>query len=376
MTGGRLLLWLIMAGLGWASGPLCLLAGEGRENWKTEWEKTLKAARTEGEVAVFGEPTLENERAIREFQKAHPEIQLKLSPIGAGNFAQRVLAERRAGKYLADVFSGGSTSPSQLLAPAKVLDPIRSAMILPEVIDESLWFRRKFHFADPEEQHVLLNDGTVTTDFIVYNKKVVRPEEFRSHWDLLNPAWKGKIVAYDPRLPGGASSQMRFLYYNPKLGPKFISQLFGQMDVTLSANRRQVMDWVATGKFPLGLFVGRELDTAKQQGLPVDELIIKAEGAMLGSGAGSIMLINRAPHPNAARVFINWFLSRDGQTAWQRMTDRNSLRKDIPKDYLTDWKERVPQEDGHYIFTNLADYQDLLPGRRLVNEALQKAGKK
>lgn len=376
MKGRRLFVWPIIAALGVASGPLCLLAGEVRENWKTEWERTLKAARTEGEVAVFGEPTPDNEHALREFQKGHPEIQLKLSPIGASNFAQRVLAERRAGKYLADVFSGGSTSPTQLLAPAKVLDPIRSAMILPEVIDESLWFRRKFHFADPEGQYVLLNDGTVTTDLITYNKKLVRPEEFRSHWDLLKPAWKGRIVAYDPRLPGGASSQMRFLYYNPKLGPKFISQLFGQMDITISANRRQVMDWVATGKFPLGLFVGRELDTAKRQGLPVDEMIIKGEGAMLGSGAGSIMLINRAPHPNATRVFINWFLSRDGQTAWQRMTDRNSLRRDIPKDYLTNWKERVPQEDGPYIFTNLSDYEDLLPGRKQVDEALQKAGKK
>ena len=38
---------------------------------------------------------------------------------------------------------------------------------------------------------------------------------------MLQPKWKGKIVAYDPRLPGGASNNMRFLYYNPKLGPKF-----------------------------------------------------------------------------------------------------------------------------------------------------------
>jgi ABC-type Fe3+ transport system substrate-binding protein len=137
------------------------------------------------------------------------------------------------------------------------------------------------------------------------------------------------------------------------------------------------MDWLARGKFALALFVGRELDTAKKQGLPVDEIThVKSEGAMLSSGAGSVTLINRAPHPNAARVFINWFLSRDGQIAWQRHTDRNSLRTDIPKEQLSNSKERVPQEDGLYVFTNLPEYADLSPGRKIVAEALERAAKR
>lgn len=365
-------IFLVFATFGWSLAG----TGDASGDWKGEWEKTLKAARAEGEVAVFGEPSPEIERALREFQKAYPEIQLKLSPIGAGNFAARVLAERRAGKYLADVFSGGSTSPTQLLVPAKVLEPIRSAMILPEVMDESLWFRKKSHFADEQNRYVLLSDGTIVSDLLTYNTKLIRPREFRSLWDLLEPKWKGKIVAYDPRLPGGASNNMRFLYYNPKLGAKFITRLFSEMDITIAADRRQIMDWLARGKFPLALFVGRELDTAKKQGLPVDEMILQGDGAMLTSGAGSVTLINRAPHPNAARVFVNWFLSRDGQIAWQRHNDRNSLRTDIPKEQLTNWKERVPQEDGLYIFTNLPEYADLSPGRKIVGEALERAAKK
>ena len=91
---------------------------------------------------------------------------------------------------------------------------------------------------------------------------------------------------------------------------------------------------------------------------------------------GSVTLINRAPHPNAAKVFINWFLSRQGQIAWQKHTDRNSLRIDISKEAITNWKERVPREDGHYIFTNLPEYEDLRPGRKIVEEALAEAKKK
>jgi len=169
---------------------------------------------------------------------------------------------------------------------------------------------------------------------------------------------------------------MRFLYYNPKLGPKFIQKLFGEMEIAIAADRRQVMDWLATGKYALALFASREVDTAKRQGLPVDELTsLKAEGSHLSSGAGSIALINRAPHPNAARVFINWFLSRQGQRAWQKNTDRNSLRTDIPKEFITEWRERVPQEDGDYVFTNLAEYDDLTAGRKIVEEVLKETGK-
>ena len=346
------------------------------KDWKAEWEKTLKAARAEGEVEVFSEPGIEIQNALAEFHKAYPEIRLKLNPIGARDFASRVLTERRAGKYLADVFTGGTTSPTQLLVPAKVLDPIRSAFLLPEVADASLWFKKRFHFADSEQQYVLLSDGTIVSDLVTYNTKLVRPEEFRSLWDLLNPKWKGKIAAYDPRLPGGASNNMRFLYYNPKLGPKFLHRLLSETEITIATDRRQIMDWLATGKFALALFVGREIDTAKRQGLPVDEMTsIKADGFMLTSGAGSVTLINRALHPNAAKVFINWFLSREGQMAWQKHTDRNSLRTDIPKDSITQWRERVPQEDGDYIFTNLPEYEDLRPGRKIVEDAL-KAGKK
>jgi iron(III) transport system substrate-binding protein len=352
------------------------LAQAQTKSWQAEWDKVVKGAKAEKEVMVGVEPGTDTQEAVREFSKAYPDIQLKLAPIGARDFANRVLAERRAEKYLADVFNGGTTSPTQVLLPAKALDPIRSAFILPEVADESLWFKKKFHFSDREGQYVLLAAGTVINDIVTYNTKLVKPDELRSYWDLTNPKWKGKIAAYDPRLPGGASNDMRFLYYNPKLGPKFIQKLFGEMDIAIAADRRQVMDWLATGKYALALFASREVDVAKKQGLPVDEMTsLRAEGAHLATGAGCISLINRAPHPNAAKVFVNWFLSRQGQTAWQKYADRNSLRTDIPKDMLTDAKNRVPQEDGEYLFTNLAEYDDLTPGRKIIEEALKKAGK-
>ncbi len=84
----------------------------------------------------------------------------------------------------------------------------------------------------------------------------------------------------------------------------------------------------------------RDSEKANKQGLPVDDLdmVDWKEGAHISSGGGSLGLIKGGPHPNAAKLFINWFLSRRGQIALQNYEDLygedppNSRRIDIPKD--------------------------------------------
>ena len=93
--------------------------------------------------------------------------------------------------------------------------------------------------------------------------------------------------------------------------------------------------------------------SAKSQGLPVDEFddLQWKEGAQLTTGGGSMSLIKGAPNPNAARVFINWFLSRRGQIALQKYTDLygedppNSRRVDIPKDMLPHGNRIIREKD-------------------------------
>jgi iron(III) transport system substrate-binding protein len=349
-----------------------------RPDRKAEWERTLKAARAEGQVTVFGWSRDSHLQALTEFQKVHPDIKLVLISGSGSDLGPRLIAERRAEKYLADLFIVGTTTPVEVLMPAKALDPIRPSLILPEVADESLWFGKKFHFADPQKEHVLLNDGTVETSLIAYNTKLVRPEEIQSYWDLLQPKWRGKILAYDPRKRSGAGGPIRFLYFSSKLGPKFVYRLFNEMDLTLASEGHLMTDWLATGKYPLFLFpAAGDIDKAKKQGLPVDELThLSQEGAAMHAGAGAVGIINRPAHPNAAKVYLNWYLSREGQTAYQRITERNSLRTDIPKDRLPDAANIVPKEGVPYIFSALPEYSDLQPIRKVVTEALEKAGKK
>jgi ABC-type Fe3+ transport system substrate-binding protein len=88
----------------------------------------------------------------------------------------------------------------------------------------------------------------------------------------------------------------------------------------------------------------------------------------IASGSGHISVFKDGPHPNAAQLYVNWFLSRHGQLSWQKHTGRNSFRTDIPKDMLEFLELQVPKECGKYMLTSLAKYDDIEPVRKLVGE--------
>jgi len=343
--------------------------------WQAEWEKTLEAAKKEGQVTVY---ISGYEEVLPEFEKEYPEIKL-VSVTGRGSqLAQRMITERRGDKYLADVFNSGGVTTHGQLHIAKVLDPIKPALILPEVTDISKWYQKQHHYTDTEGQYVFSYVGSATYGSIHYNTKLVDARDFKSYWDLLSPKWKGKVVARDIRAPGPGSGNARLFYHHPDLGPSFVRKLFGEMDINLFRDYRQGPDWLAVGKYSICFFC--DVDVLKQQGLPVDTFGPKAfkEGGGLVQQFGTITLVNKAPHPNAARVFINWLLSRKGQIALQKTlvnseSPPDSLRIDIPKDDVPLLSRRV---DGvNYIDTSKPGWQDMKPVIQIMNEVLKAAGK-
>lgn len=166
---------------------------------------------------------------------------------------------------------------------------------------------------------------------------------------------------------------MLFLYHNPQLGPEYIKKLLTVGGLTLVRDERQQTDWLASGKFPIAITAKAEdVDEAKRQGLPLDLLDAHAlkEGAGLEAGGTMISLMNRAPHPNAAKVLINWFLSREGQMVIQKREPmQNSLRDDIPKEDLPPWLRR--QRGVKYIRLWGPEVWDRTPIRTLVTEVVK-----
>jgi iron(III) transport system substrate-binding protein len=315
-------------------------AAEPRAAWHVEWEKTLKAAEAEGEVAVY---VVDYPRfTASQFQKAYPKIKLNLvdGPSGPA-LSSRLMAERRAGKYQADVYIAGQGTHVSVLYPAKALSPMPPAFILPEVKDESKWFKGKHRFVDPETRHSFVFQGHRGL-YISVNTQQARADEIKSWWDLINPKWKGKIIGYDPTIAGVARNVLWYLYMNKFLGAEFMTKLYGDMQLTLSRDHRQLVDWLAAGKAAICVPCDdAELGAAKEQRLPVETIThTLKEGDYIAGGQGVISLIAPAPHPHAAQIFLNWFLSREGQTLYQEHSvksgqrNANSRRTDIPKDVI------------------------------------------
>src|SRR4030095_14785133 len=237
-------------------------------NWRNEWEKLVKAAKEEGRLTIYGVTVFED--VFKYFQKQYPEIKLSYVVGRGAGIAPRLMQERRAGKYLADIYVGGIHSAYELFYRSKVLDPIPPALILPEALDESKWWRGKHHYVDHENQYIFVFEGSVQGGGISYNKKLVDPKECKCFWDLWNPKWRGKAVILHPRTPGMISQSLTFIYHNPKLGAEYIRKLFAEMDVTVSRDDAQMVDWLGSGPFALNFF-GRGIGTAEGIGLPVRE---------------------------------------------------------------------------------------------------------
>src|SRR5437867_9970825 len=351
-----------------------ILAAEGGATWQDQWEKAVRAAEQEGQLVLYSLSEVGDAIANSGFQKKFPKI--KVSVIGArgGEHVPRIMAERRAGKFLADVGDLGNTSPYALYQ-SKALDPITSAFILPEVKDESKWWQGRQHFIDPEGKYILVYVGAPLY-FVGYNTDLVNPSEFKSYWDLLSPKWKGKIVAFDPQAGGFSATRDRFFYHNRELGPEFLRRLFSEMELTLYRRYPQGEDWLATGKFALCLCRHQSISEAKNQGLPVDlvEPSRFKEGVGLETRAKTLVLVNKAPHPNAATVSINWFLSRAGQIDFQKTSGRivdagaeASLRIDIPKDDIPP-RNRLNPGVKYFPQWN-PDFYDMKPITKVITAA-------
>ena len=331
-----------------------LHAAQPRPDWKPEWETTQRAAQKEGRLVVYGPPGVDQQKLYTEiFQQTFPKIKVNYTPGRMSEIMSRIMAEQRAGMRQADLVLGGTDSLLGTLKEKGFLQPIRPVLVLPEILDTAAWFKGKLWFADKEDKFIPMWRAVPYTAACV-NTNLVKANELKSYWDLLQPKWKGKIVSQDLRV-GSARNQMYTLYARKDLGPEYLKRLYSEMDVTLSRNLPQIADWVAGGKFAIAIG-GVDCDDLAAKGLPV--VPIHLEGvAAVGAGTDPASWLASSPNTNAAKVFLNWILSRDGQTQFQKLTRENSLRVDIPKEGIVN-PFSILDPKREYLFTGLEEYKD------------------
>lgn len=339
------------------------------EAWKAEWDKTVAAAEKEGKVVLY---MRRYDAALKDFTKRYPKIKPTIVTGEGSVLGARILSERRADKFIPDLYVGGSYTVAGILRPADAVDTIADKLVLPEVLDTSAWVDNRLRYTDPEKKYNFAFLASPGSDQVSYNTKLIDAKTITSYHDFLDPKFKGKIVSMDPSQRFfGALTQ--FIYYNPNMGPDFFKKLFGEQEIVYARNNRQMTDWLAAGKFTI-CFGCLSIEKARQQGLPVDNIdtTLFKEGASYQAASGTISLLKNAPNPNAAKVLINWFLSKEGQIAVQKISDAgehlNSGRIDIPKDDVDEDNRLVPGRI--YFDQNMPEWADLEPIDKLAKEIM------
>jgi len=322
--------------------------------FEADWAALQAAAREEGEMQLFasgGFGSVIGEKLLPFFSEKFG-IKVVNSSGSSRQEADRVLAERDAGVYSLDVWIGGSGTSTTRLIPGNVLDPVIDLIIHPEILDDSAWWGGNgLIFADTARTHVIgfMGNGGYYPE-ITFNTDLVNEDEITSFYDILDPKFKGKIIMQDPRL-GGTLNTTTFYYVHPKLGDKFLSRLMTEMDPVIVNDARTAAEELALGKYAFCLFsCQREVGKLTKEGLPVKNEVshLLDEGPMISMGSGAIFSVNRPPHPNAQKLFINWFLSKEGQMLMQQANGEDSARLDIPKDDV--FPENLRQPGVDYVF--------------------------
>jgi iron(III) transport system substrate-binding protein len=316
--------------------------------WKQSWEETVAAAKQEGKVVVSGPPSTELRKVLPAAFKARYGITVDYFGGRSTETATRMRAERQAGIHSVDVIFAGIQSMALTFHREKMLQPLKPALQLPEVVDGSKWKKGSLWFADPDEQYILRLSNTVTTMFHV-NTSEVKPGEIRSVKDMLNPKWKGKIALQDPTIPGSGSNQAAHLYFQH--GEDFVKALYVDQKPMISRDTRQITDGLARGTYAICLGAeDADVEKLRKDGVPVAILENLPDlYPEISASFGQVAMIDNAPHPNAAKVFVNWIASKEGSEVLNRAMGTAPTRNDIDESFLP--PEIIPKEGVKYFDT-------------------------
>src|SRR4029453_13610108 len=316
-------------------------AASAAANFEQEWAKLIAAAKQEGTVAIAsgGAPSRQYRPVVDVFQKKFG-VKVEVSTGNATDTVNRVLAERKAGKYTVDVALISVRENQQRLVPSESVVPFAPLLIHPEVVNTSLWYGGKHWYGDKESKYVFIYHGSVEDQYKVwYNTDKLKEANVltvKKQSDIFAPRWKGKVQGQGMGDPSGIK-QMIDSYFEPDRGPEWVRTYLTGAGITFSDDRRILETWLVGGPFfiQFGTSAEKGLRALAKKGLPIKQVFLpKQTGVLRASSSGCcISAFANPPHPNAAKLFINWFLSKEGQTLTHTMIpniDRSSLRIDVP----------------------------------------------
>lgn len=295
-----------------------------------EWQKIVAAAKQEGKVVVSHFTDAGMDPVLRQFEKDYG-IRVEASPGRPDAVIPKILTEQQNGQYNWDVLLQPVNNVRLVLEPAHGLEPILPFLVRADVADDADWYGG-LTAQVPMNPLYVFYDGisNLAVGIDVDRDKV--PASAVNDWpDLLKPEWKGKFAIYYPGRP--ANLTIALTCYRPAFDSDakwedYLRGFFGQQPVA-SAEFRTVADWLVQGRFAV---------TAGAESTYLDGLKAKLKRnieAPVGknlcgyppTGTGrSVSIPKNPPDRNATIVFVNWYLSKEGQEALMRSYTATGLQ--------------------------------------------------
>ena len=296
-----------------------------------EWKKIIEAAKKEGKIVAGGPPTAILRQKYKETFEKRFAVELELVSAPGPQNAGRATAEFKAGVRYFDVLHGGSGTLEPLVYD-NVLAPFSDYMILPEIKDPRQWWGGHMWEDNVKTNRFIYSFSADFSTPPFYNTDLVKPGDLSSYDDLLLPKWKGKIGFFEPRMPSAGQGLWGFLM---KIKGKDFLQKLAEQNLFISRDGKQIADALAKGTLAVGLGVSqRFVDPYIKTGLPIKPLMSIKEGMGGSNGFGTVAVMKNAPHPNAAKVYINWLLGKEGQDLYGRALTQGTRRLDVETKWL------------------------------------------
>lgn len=262
-------------------------------------QSLIEAAKTEKEVVWYTVQTIPQlvRPVVAAFEKKYG-IKVSYIRANASEVSLRIMNEAKAGKVNCDVFDGTTTAvPLKRAGLVEQWLPEETKTFDPRTVDkEGYWVANNFF-----------------TNTLAINTELVKPaDEPKTYEDLLNPKWKGKIAwGSTPSTsagPGFVGLMIKHLGRDKAMD--FLKKLVAQDVVGMPVAARQVLDRVIAGEYAIGVnMFNHHAVISAAKAAPVKWLPVSP--AMVTLNTSSVM--KNAPHPNAARLFMAFLVSEEGQ---------------------------------------------------------------
>lgn len=292
----------------------------------TQWQQVVKAAQQEGKLIMYdaaffvGDTRIAIPKAFKERTGISAEV---LVTGGSSATIQRLQVEQRTGLSVADVFASGGLSGPRMISLGFTQEVAGG---LPALKEKGVFITDPVF--SPGGEAIIF--GTTLLG-VMANSKLVQPGEIKSYKDLMNPKYKGKIVIRDPRLGSGGSAFTLGTFRHLKiLDDDFLRNLVKQQEVVMwGGGESEAAQMVARGEYTVNMGAAIDVLYAAliREGAPVMPVYMQ-EGTV--GDIGVIQMSNKAPHPNSARLFIDWLLTAEGQSVYHKARATSPMRKDVP----------------------------------------------